>query len=133
MNTIELLDKLQRQAMSDEKLRKELLETRKAENPLGAFCRKCRELGYEIYEMELVTAGEEFYAEMKRSTNGGGENSPKLDGEDDFYEMFLASMEEEEEYEQSKKKWKTELSVFGGLSGDRFSSLPCGRTWQQYF
>ena len=44
MNTIELLDKLQRQAMSDEKLRKELLETRKAENPLGAFCRKCREL-----------------------------------------------------------------------------------------
>ena len=104
MNTIELLDKLQRQAMSDEKLRKELLGTRKAENPLGAFCRKCRELGYEIYEMELVTAGEEFYAEMKRSTNGGGENSPKLDGEDDFYEMFLASMEEEEEYEQSKKK-----------------------------
>ena len=48
MNTIELLDKLQRQAMSDEKLRKELLETRKAENPLGAFCKKCRELGYEI-------------------------------------------------------------------------------------
>ena len=104
MNTIELLDKLQRQAMSDEKLRKELLETRKAKSPLGAFCKKCRELGYEIYEMELVTAGEEFYAEMKRSTNGGGENSPKLEGEDDFYEMFLASMEEEEEYEQSKKK-----------------------------
>ena len=39
MNTIELLDKLQRQAMSDGKLRKELLETRKAENPLGAFCK----------------------------------------------------------------------------------------------
>lgn len=104
MNAIELLDKLQRQAMSDEKLRKELLETRKAENPLGAFCKKCRELGYEIYEMELVTAGEEFYAEMKRSTNGGGENSPKLEGEDDFYEMFLASMEEEEEHEQNKEK-----------------------------
>lgn len=104
MDTIELLDKLQRQAMNDEKLRKELLRTRQAENPLGEFCRKCRELGYEIYEMELVTAGEEFYAKMKRSTNGGGENSPKLEGEDDFYELFLASMEEEEEYEQSKKK-----------------------------
>lgn len=104
MNTIELLDKLQRKARGDEKLRKELLDTRKEENPLGAFCKKCRELGYEIYEMELVTAGEEFYAEMKRSTNGGGENSPKLEGEDDFYEMFLASMEEEEEYEQVKKK-----------------------------
>ena len=26
---------------------------------------------------------------MKRSTNGGGENSPKLEGEDDFYELFF--------------------------------------------
>ena len=95
MNTIELLDKLQRQAMSDEKLRKELLETRKAENPLGAFCRKCRELGYEIYEMELVNAGEEFYAEIKRSTNGGGENSPLLDGQNDAYELFFAALEQE--------------------------------------
>ena len=30
--------------------------------------------------MELVDAGENFYAEMKRSTNGGGENSPVKDG-----------------------------------------------------
>ena len=39
--------------------------------------------------MELVLAGEEFYATMKRSTNGGGENSPMLEGEDDFYELFF--------------------------------------------
>ena len=38
-------------------------------------------------------AGEEFYAEIKRSTNGGGENSPALEGEDDFYELFLAALE----------------------------------------
>ena len=38
-------------------------------------------------------AGEEFYAEIKRSTNGGGENSPALKGEDDFYELFLAALE----------------------------------------
>ena len=31
---------------------------------------------------------------MRRSTNGGGENSPKLAGEDDFYELFFASLEE---------------------------------------
>ena len=55
---------------------------------------KCRELGYQIYEMDLITAGEEFYATMRRSTNGGGENSPKLAGEDDFYELFFASLEE---------------------------------------
>ena len=71
----------------------ELLETRKDAQPLSAFCRKCRELGYEIYDMDLITAGEEFYATMRRSTNGGGENSPMLEGEDDFYELFFAGLE----------------------------------------
>lgn len=93
MNTLELLDELQRKALQDADVREALLKTREEENPLGAFCRRCRDLGYEIYEMELVNAGEEFYAEMKRSTNGGGENSPMLEGEDDFYEMFFASLE----------------------------------------
>lgn len=93
MNVLEMMDELQKKALKDEALRKELLSTRKEKYPLEAFCRKCRELGYEIYEMDLITAGEEFYAEMKRSTNGGGENSPMLEGEDDFYEMFFASLE----------------------------------------
>ena len=44
-------------------------------------------------EMDLIAAGEEFYAAMKRSTNGGGENSPMLEGEDDFYELFFAGLE----------------------------------------
>lgn len=43
--------------------------------------------------MDLIQAGEEFYAAMKRSTNGGGENSPVLEGEDDFYELFFAELE----------------------------------------
>lgn len=42
--------------------------------------------------MEVVQAGEEFYATMRRSTNGGGENSPLLEGEDDFYELLLATL-----------------------------------------
>lgn len=29
---------------------------------------------------------------MRRSTNGGGENSPLLQGEDDLYEMFLVEL-----------------------------------------
>ena len=49
--------------------------------------------GYEIYPMELINAGEEFYATMRRSTNGGGENSPKLSGEDDMYELFMVAIE----------------------------------------
>lgn len=93
MEITEMLDELKSKARRDENLRAELLETRKAPQPLSAFCQKCRELGYEIYDMDLITAGEEFYATMRRSTNGGGENSPMLEGEDDFYELFFAGLE----------------------------------------
>ena len=68
MEITEMLDELKSKARRDEKLRAELLETRKNAQPLSAFCRKCRELGYEIYDMDLITAGEEFYATMRRST-----------------------------------------------------------------
>ena len=93
MDILASLDELQNRALKDENLRKRLLETRKAEQPLTAFCKICQETGYPIYEMELICAGEDFYASMRRSTNGGGENSPKLEWEDDFYELFLASLE----------------------------------------
>lgn len=93
-NVINLLEELQNRALQEPQLREKLLATEQAEDPLGAFCQTCRELGYEIYEMELVSAGEEFYAAMKRSTNGGGENSPMIAGEDDFYELFLANLKQ---------------------------------------
>lgn len=92
MNTVEMLDEVQHRALNDEELKNRFLRTMSEEDALGAFCRVCRELGYEIYPMDVIQAGDEFYATMKRSTNGGGENSPKLDGEDDLYEMFFASM-----------------------------------------
>lgn len=93
MEILAELDELQHKAFNDENIRKQLLATKEEKNPLQAFCKKCRELGYEIYEMDLVCAGEDFYASMRRSTNGGGENSPKLSGEDDFYELFIAGLE----------------------------------------
>ena len=89
-----MLDELREKALKNHNIWQELMDTRKAEQPLAAFCAKCRELGYQIYEMDLITAGEEFQATMRRSTNGGGENSPKLAGEDDFYELFFASLEQ---------------------------------------
>lgn len=92
MDVLEILDRLQQAAMHDNALKEELIATRSEKEPLGAFCKKCRELGYELYEMDVVQAGEEFYASMRRSTNGGGENSPKLEGEDDFYELFFAGL-----------------------------------------
>ncbi len=92
MEIPEMLDLLKRRVQADETLKKEFLATREDPYPLTAFCRKCQQLGCPIYEMELIDAGEHFYAEMKRSTNGGGENSPMLDGEDDFYELFFAGL-----------------------------------------
>lgn len=92
MSTAELLDEVQRKALENKELREMLLATRKEKNPLEAFCRICRQQGYELYPMEVVQAGEEFYATMRRSTNGGGENSPLLEGEDDFYELLLATL-----------------------------------------
>lgn len=92
----QLLDDLQRRAHQDAEVRKKLFATRTEKEPLSAFCKMCRELGYDIYEMELICAGEEFHAAMKRSTNGGGENTPMIAYEDDFYELFFASLEEKE-------------------------------------
>jgi hypothetical protein len=92
MNIGEMLDELKRKALKDPKIRERLLLSREEENPLSAFCAVCRDLGYEIYDMDLLQAGEEAYAAMRRSTNGGGENSPLLSGEDDYYEMFFSDL-----------------------------------------
>ena len=73
MTTLEILDRLQGDALKDGELRRKLLATRLEKDPLTVFCRLCRELGYELYEMDLVSAGEDFYATMRRSTNGGGD------------------------------------------------------------
>jgi phage/plasmid-associated DNA primase len=82
------LDRLTQRARGDKALRQELLETRKAKDPVRAFCDKCAELGYKsITVYELMTAGEAFCAEMLRSVNGGGVEAP--DDWDDFYEMFF--------------------------------------------
>lgn len=94
MTVADMLDELQRKAETNEEIRQKLLATRSQKEPLIAFCRAAQELGYELYPMDVIVAGEDFHAQMKRSTNGGGENSPKLDGEDDFYEMFFASIGE---------------------------------------
>ncbi len=84
---------LRKKAQGDEDFRQQLLDTQKKKNPLAAFCEIARKEGHEIYEMDILTYGEEFYAAIKRSTNGGGENSPKLEGQDDYYDMFMAELQ----------------------------------------
>lgn len=92
MNILEMLQEIQSKALKNPDLREQILATEKNPDPLDEFCKLCRSLGYEIYPMDVIIAGEESYAAMKRSTNGGGENAPMLDGEDDFYELLLAAL-----------------------------------------
>ena len=88
----QMLKELKQKAKKDPALRQALLDTRQDKNPVTAFCAKCREYGYPVCAMELIAAGQEAYAAMRRSTNGGGENSPMLEGEDDYYELFFADL-----------------------------------------
>ena len=92
MNIFEMLEELQHKALRDESLKEKILATESTKEPLDEFCKVCQQEGYEIYPMDVIIAGEESYAAMKRSTNGGGENAPMLDGEDDFYELILAAL-----------------------------------------
>ena len=92
MNTAEMLQQVQSRALKEEELREKILATEHTKDPLVEFCKVCQQEGYEIYPMDVIIAGEESYAAMKRSTNGGGENAPMLDGEDDFYELILAAL-----------------------------------------
>lgn len=93
MTILDELERFQEAALKNKNLRERILRTRTEEEPVTAFCRLARNEGFEIYEMDLVYAGEEAYAAMKRSTNGGGENSPMLENEDDYYSLFIAAIE----------------------------------------
>ncbi len=96
MTVYDTLEKAKERAEADPDFRRELLETEGQDGGLSIFCRILNREGFEISAIDLVNAGEESYAAMRRSTNGGGENSPLLAGEDDLYEMFLVELKDYE-------------------------------------
>lgn len=89
MSIADKLEILLSKAKNDDALKQKLLDTRTAPDPLAAFCRIAGESGVDISVMDMVNQGEEFYAEIKRSTNGGGENSPDLEFQNDEYSIFM--------------------------------------------
>ena len=93
MDIATTLEELHKMAIKDPELKKRLLATRDSKNPLSDFCRISTEAGLPLYEMDMIEYGESAYAAMRRSTNGGGENSPLLFYEDDTYELFLSGLE----------------------------------------
>ena len=92
MDVAEVFEELKRRAAKDPAVLAALLSTEASDAPLRDFCAYSTSLGLPLYEMDILQYGEESYAAMKRSTNGGGENSPLLDGQDDFYGMFMAEL-----------------------------------------
>ena len=88
----ESLSMLRGLAKRDPRAAAQLLASSESEHPVDEFCRVSASYGCPILPMDLINAGEEYYANMRRSTNGGGENSPLLRGEDDYYELFLAEL-----------------------------------------
>lgn len=90
MSVEETLERLAEKAKSDPAVCRALLATREAKDPLASFCALSEELGCPLAVIDLAMAGEELYTMIRRGTNGGGENSPMLAGEDDYYGMFLA-------------------------------------------
>ena len=94
MMITEMLDKLLEMAKKDKALKDKLLATRDNENPIAEFCKIATEAGLPMTVMDIVNQGEEFYAEIKRSTNGGGENSPDLEFQNDEYSIFMMRLKD---------------------------------------
>ena len=91
-NVIDVLDELQNRALKEPELKERLKNTKKEKEPLSAFCRVCQELGYEIYEMDIICARRGIPCSYEKKYEWWGENSPMLAGEDDFYELFMANL-----------------------------------------
>ena len=49
-----MLDELQHKTAHNPEWKARFLASREEADPISAFCRICREFGYEIYEMDLI-------------------------------------------------------------------------------
>ena len=77
----EMLDELLDLAKKDKTVRERLVATAGSDNPVAEFCSIATELGFPM-------------TEIKRSTNGGGENSPDLDYQNDEYSIFMMRLKD---------------------------------------
>ena len=88
----EMMRALRERALRDPAFRQALLNTRRAGDPLTAFCAFATENGYPLTVDEVITSGEEFADNQMKSTNGGNPMPYDCFGFDDEYEMFFLSI-----------------------------------------
>ncbi len=88
-----LFDKIKEKATADDDFRDRLISAAdSSKNSIVSFCKECNAVGIEIYPMDIADADESTYAAMRRSTNGGGENSPHLMWEEDIFGSFVEEL-----------------------------------------
>lgn len=90
-NVYESLELLSRAAKGNPDLRKELLATRTANDPMDAFCKISCAAGFPVTVGELFAAGQEYSDNQCKSTNGG--NPSPYEYFDDTYGAFLTALE----------------------------------------
>ncbi len=89
MELFVLFDKIKEAAAEDVSFKESLLKAYESDAPTVNFCKVCNEHGIDIYPMDIAEADESVYAAMRRSTNGGGENSPHLGWEENIFEALI--------------------------------------------
>ncbi len=87
---LDALAALRSLALGNEPLRRQILETASAAEPLPALCRLAGAHGIALTPEEIIADGEESSCNQMKSTNGG--NPMPYDCFDDAYEMFLFSL-----------------------------------------
>lgn len=88
-----LLDQIREKACKDADFKARILDAYLEQKSIVNFCRECNKVGIEIYPMDIADADESVYAAMRRSTNGGGENSPHLSWEENIIEEFVRELQ----------------------------------------
>lgn len=88
-----LLDQIREKACKDADFKARILDAYLGQKSIVDFCRECNKAGIEIYPMDIADADESAYAAMRRSTNGGGENSPHLSWEENIIEEFVRELQ----------------------------------------
>ncbi|MCI1945224.1 hypothetical protein [Clostridium luticellarii] len=88
--TIIELELLYSDAKKDPSLKRKLLATSSADDPMDVFCKIACDAGHPITVGELLAIGQEYSDNQCKSTNGG--NPDPYDSFEDTYETFLASL-----------------------------------------
>ncbi len=90
MDINDSLNKLLKLALDNPRLKKELLATRTASDPMDKFCQIATENGCPISVGEMFTLNQTLCDNLLKSTNGGA--TYPIDDWADAYEMFMSSL-----------------------------------------